>query len=162
MASSASSYAFVSDLEISSSFAASLESAQVSDAEDLVTTSSALSSPHIVSADERAGFPPYSQHHHSRASSRAVSPGHALRSLTSSFSSLESLHSTHSGRLLTLHLEKEQSIIWPSLIVGPIVSTSEESNQPDQYNMDPTSLVLIALESHDIRKDKETAFEYFV
>ncbi|KAG8213417.1 hypothetical protein J3R82DRAFT_11919 [Butyriboletus roseoflavus] len=40
---------------------------------------------------------------------------HAL----SSFSSLESLPSP-SGRLLTLHLEKEQSIIWPSLIVGPV------------------------------------------
>ena len=31
-----------------------------------------------------------------------------------------------------------------------------------QYNMDPTSLVLIALDLYDIRKAKDDAFEYFM
>ncbi|KIK17608.1 hypothetical protein PISMIDRAFT_685058, partial [Pisolithus microcarpus 441] len=31
-----------------------------------------------------------------------------------------------------------------------------------KYNMDPTSLVLFAIELLDIRKDKEEAFECFV
>jgi hypothetical protein len=93
--------------------------------------------------------------------------------MTSSFSSLESLHSAHSGRLLTLHLEKEQSIIWPSLIVGPVpeskspyvpspVVFNSSHELEHKYNMDPTSLVLIALELFDIRKDREEAFECFV
>lgn len=93
--------------------------------------------------------------------------------MTSSFSSLESLHSPHSGRLLTIHLEKDASIIWPSLIIGPVPeslsphvtnSTVFHASQEleHQYNMDPTSLALIALELSDIRKDKEEAFEYFL
>jgi hypothetical protein len=93
--------------------------------------------------------------------------------MTSSFSSLESLHTLQSGRLLTLHLEKEQSIIWPALIVGPVPQSFSPSlsnsliydashELEHKYNMDPTSLVLIALELFDIRKDREEAFEYFV
>ncbi|GLB40197.1 putative thiamin pyrophosphokinase, catalytic domain [Lyophyllum shimeji] len=167
-----SSYAFVSDPEISSSFAASLESGQVSDAED-ISPSPALSSP-SMSSDERV-LPPRSRRRPdaSAAASRSVSPGHALRSMTSSYSSLESLQSPNSGKLLTLHLEKEQSVIWPSLIVGPapeylsplvadsiIFDASLELEH--QYNMDPTSLVLIGLELFDIRRDKDEAFEYFV
>lgn len=31
-----------------------------------------------------------------------------------------------------------------------------------KYNMDPTSLILIALELFDIRKDKEGSFEYLM
>jgi hypothetical protein len=93
--------------------------------------------------------------------------------MPSSFSSLESLHSPQSGRLLTIHLEKDKSIIWPSLIVGSVPESmspnlantvvfagSEELEH--QYNMDPTSLALIGLEHADIRKDKEEAFEYFL
>lgn len=94
--------------------------------------------------------------------------------MTSSLSSLESDHSPRNGRLLTIHLEKEKSIIWPSLVVGPVpedlassftntvvvFDASEES--VDKYNMDPTSLALIALELCDIRKEKEDAFEYFL
>ncbi|KAG6331466.1 hypothetical protein ID866_7625 [Astraeus odoratus] len=160
-----SSYAFVSDPEISSSFAASLESAQVSDAEEVVVAvSPALSSP-TSSADEQPGY-------HRRsvpAASSHVSPAmqpHAL----SSFSSLESLP-TPSGRLLTLHLEKDQSIIWPSLIVGPVpqelsptvpVPMLYDPELEVKYNMDPTSLVLFAIELLDIRKDKDEAFECFV
>ncbi|KAG8213416.1 hypothetical protein J3R82DRAFT_11918 [Butyriboletus roseoflavus] len=49
-----SSYAFVSDPEISSSFAASLESGQTSDAEEVVTVSPGLASP-VSSGDERSG-----------------------------------------------------------------------------------------------------------
>ena len=93
--------------------------------------------------------------------------------MPSSFSSLESLHSPQSGRLLTIHLEKQKPIIWPSLVVGPVpealstisansvvFNASEELEH--KYNMDPTSLALIALELADIRKDKEEAFEYFL
>lgn len=173
-ASTHSSYAFVSDPDISSSFAASLESGQVSDAEDIYAPSPALSSPTLSSADERAFPPPRRKNYSNIATSRSVSPGHAaLRSMTSSFSSLESLHSPHSGRLLTIHLEKDASIIWPSLIIGPVPeslspraanSTVFHASQEleHQYNMDPTSLALIALELSDIRKDKEEAFEYFL
>lgn len=94
--------------------------------------------------------------------------------MTSSYTtSLESLSASNSGKLLTLHLEKELSIIWPSLIVGPapdylsppvtdsvIFDASIELEH--QYNMDPTSLVLLGLEQFDIRKDKDEAFEYFM
>lgn len=168
-----SSYAFISDPEISSSFAASLESGQVSDADDLSSPSPALSSPTLSSADESGrafSFP--RQRPHSNNASRPASPGRALRSLTSSYSSVESLHS-RSGRLVTIHLEKDQSIIWPCLIHGPypvaiapnphnsvLFDASHELEH--QYNMDPTSLVLSALELFDIRKDKEEAFEHFL
>ncbi|KAF5371858.1 hypothetical protein D9615_009561 [Tricholomella constricta] len=167
-----SSYAFVSDPEISSSFAASLESGQVSDADD-ISPSPALSSP-SMSSDERVLPPfPHRKAHSNAAASRSASPGHALRSMTSSYSSLESLQSPNSGKLLTLHLEKEQSIIWPSLIVGPApdylsppvtdsVLFDASLELENQYNMDPTSLVLIGLELFDIRKDKEEAFECFI
>ncbi|KAI6154925.1 hypothetical protein BKA82DRAFT_22420 [Pisolithus tinctorius] len=164
-ASTQSSYAFVSDPEISSSFAASLESAQASDAEEPVTPSPALSSP-TSSAEEQPGY-------HRRVAAPAVS-GHVSPVMQphalSSFSSLESFHSS-SGRLLTLHLEKDQSVIWPSLIVGAVPQELFPSPpipmlyDPDlevKYNMDPTSLVLFAIELLDIRKDKEEAFECFV
>ncbi|KAF8426495.1 hypothetical protein L210DRAFT_3420634 [Boletus edulis BED1] len=161
-----SSYAFVSDPEISSSFAASLESAQTSDAEEVGTVSPGLASP-ASSGDERTGL--VYQRRSGTGGSGAVSPAtqpHAL----SSFSSLESLPSP-SGRLLTLHLEKEQSIIWPSLIVGPVpqelspcapVPVALDTDPEGKYNMDPTSLVLFAIELFDIRKDREEAFECFV
>ncbi|TFK72918.1 hypothetical protein BDN72DRAFT_815321 [Pluteus cervinus] len=162
-----SSFAFVSDPETSSSFAASLESGQVSEAED-TGLSSGLSSP----------GPPRARgvrrsNAHSAVVSRSVSPANAVNSMASSYSSLESLHSPKAGRLLTLYLEKDQSIIWPCLISGPvpeatspilansvIYNSSEELEH--QYNMDPTSLVLIALELFDIRKEKDEAFEYFI
>ena len=41
-----------------------------------------------------------------------------------------------------------------------VFDASEELEH--QYNMDPTSLILIALELLDIRKDKEEAFEYLL
>jgi thiamine pyrophosphokinase len=94
--------------------------------------------------------------------------------MTSSFSSLESHQTPRSGRLLTVHLEKENSIIWPSLIVGPVSEALSSSmtntvvvfdsseDADDKYNMDPTSLALIGLELCDIRKEKEAAFEYFL
>lgn len=95
-------------------------------------------------------------------------------SISSSFSSLESLH-TGTGRLLTLHLEKAESVIWPSLIVGPVPNNLSPCNiaaypwttglhptVETTYNMDPTSLVLIALDLVDIRHSKEEAFEYFM
>lgn len=167
-----SSYAFVSDPDISSSFAASLESGPVSDAEDVYSPSP--SSPVLAYADD--GLYPVQRRKLSSnpVHSRSVSPGHAHPSMTSSFSSLDSRQSPQSGRLLTVHLEKEQSTIWPSLIVGPVPEslTSSISNtvvvfdaneeSEDKYNMDPTSLALLALELSDIRKDKQEAFEYFL
>ncbi|KAK2460878.1 hypothetical protein APHAL10511_007348 [Amanita phalloides] len=171
--SSQSSYAFVSDPEISSSFAASLEGGHMSDAEEVFSPSPGMSSPTLSSADEHIF-----QLHRRRplsnsAASRSVSPGHVLNSIRSSYSSLDSLHYAHSGRLLTLHLEKEQSIIWPSLIVGPVPDTlsapitdslvfNTSYEFEHKYNMDPTSLALLGLEYFDIRRDKEEAFEYFL
>lgn len=142
---------------------------------------------------------PNSTNTNSAVASRSVSPGHGLGlhatnaghagvqgqthtggpvavaygSMASSYSSLESLHGPGSGRLLTLHLEKEQSIIWPSLIVGPApealaphlansVVFNHSHELEHQYNMDPTSLALIGLELFDIRRDRDEAFEYFL
>ncbi|KAI6039984.1 hypothetical protein EDC04DRAFT_2602849 [Pisolithus marmoratus] len=72
----------------------------------------------------------------------------------SSFSSLEPLHSP-SGRLLTLHLEKDQSVIWPSLIVAPV---------PQELSLSTPIpiLILFAIELLGIRKDREEAFECFI
>lgn len=65
-------------------------------------------------------------------------------------------------------------MLWPSLVIGPVPGTLSPCNlssypwdtrtspNEPQYNMDPTSLVLIALDLCDIRDDKEEAFEYFV
>ncbi|OBZ72121.1 hypothetical protein A0H81_07803 [Grifola frondosa] len=171
-----SSYALVSDPEISSSFAASLDSGLVSDIDDAVLSSPALSSPISSSMDEHMGFM-MATNNHRRSNRVSLSPpSHPAPpfSHASSFSSLESLHSS-SGRLLTIHLEKAESVIWPSLIVGPVIeslSPNSLSAYPwrwtsaisveSKYNMDPTSLVLIALDLYDIRKSKEEAFEYFV
>ncbi|KAH6913031.1 thiamine pyrophosphokinase [Coprinopsis sp. MPI-PUGE-AT-0042] len=147
----------------------------VSDAED--SGSSAAVSPTLLQGElERSRNVPPRRRLPSNITSRDVSPGHGpvFRGvqMPSSFSSLESLHSPQSGRLLTIHLEKDKSIIWPSLIVGSVPDSlspnlantvvfvgSEELEH--QYNMDPTSLALIGLEHADIRKDKEEAFEYF-
>ncbi|KAF9450335.1 hypothetical protein P691DRAFT_665527 [Macrolepiota fuliginosa MF-IS2] len=174
-----SSYAYISDPDISSSFAASLESGQVSDADDIISASPGMSSPTLSSADDRLLRHMNRRNQNgtsanSAAASRSVSPGHVQASgLASSYSSLESLNGPNSGRLLTLHLEKEQSIIWPSLIVGPapealapslanstVFNHSHELEH--QYNMDPTSLALIGLELFDIRRDRDEAFEYFL
>ncbi|KAI0783568.1 hypothetical protein C8Q75DRAFT_425326 [Abortiporus biennis] len=172
-----SSFAVVTDPEISSSFAASLAAGLASDPEEAGSSSPALSSPISLSVDDQ---PPPLQTGHRRQNqftiSHPVSPQSNTQSLSlaSSFSSLESLHSA-SGRLLTLHLEKAESVIWPSLIIGPVPESlspsntavypwlfDPSSNTESLYNMDPTSLVLIALDLCDIRHSKEEAFEYFV
>ncbi|KAI0303811.1 hypothetical protein B0F90DRAFT_1709211 [Multifurca ochricompacta] len=168
--SSRSSYALVSEPEISSSFAASLASGPTSDAEDVPVSSPGLSSP-VSSADERTGFSTITRSRRRKQhKSRTGSPLHFAQSIASPLSSVESLHVLGPGRLLTLHLEKSDSIIWPSLIVGPVSETlspcppSPVGLSPEAestYNMDPTSLTLTALELFDIRKDYDTAFEYF-
>ncbi|KAI0314603.1 hypothetical protein OF83DRAFT_1135911 [Amylostereum chailletii] len=171
-ASTQSSYALVSsDPDISSSFAASLASGATSDAEDLTLPSPSHSSP-VSSADERTGYATVQRRRRrTHLSSRGVSPGNASLSFASSLSSRESLHSTRQGRLLTLHLEKADSIIWPSLIVGPVspilsacsIGPSSPSDPKEQtYDMDPTSLTLVAFELSDIRNDKVGSFEYFL
>lgn len=178
-ASTQSSYALVSDPEISSSFAASLESGLLSDADETVLSSPALSSPISGSVDDH-GFAmhmpvPFHRRQPRFTVSHPVSPSRHTPSfsLTSSLSSLESL-STPSGRLLTLYLEKAESVIWPSLVVGPVPETLSPCTSgaypwaqspltvESKYNMDPTSLVLVALDLYDIRKAKEEAFEYFM
>lgn len=94
-------------------------------------------------------------------------------SLASSSISSESLHGSKSGRLLTIHLEKADPVIWPSLIVGPISDTLSQSlssslglgvreEKEGMFDMDPTSLVLLGSDSLDIRQDSEEAFEYFL
>ncbi|KAJ3787005.1 hypothetical protein GGU10DRAFT_350049 [Lentinula aff. detonsa] len=138
-----SSFAFISDPEISSSFAASLENRDAS-------PSPALSS----SPSERSS----ALHQNLSAASHRLQP-------------VSPRHRGYTGKLLTLHLEKSQTVIWPSLIVGPApdavssvryLNTTVSAEIERQYNMDPTSLTLIALELIDIRKNKEEAFECFV
>ncbi|KAI9512055.1 hypothetical protein F5148DRAFT_1165884 [Russula earlei] len=151
-----SSYALISEPEISSSFAASLASGPTSDTEDFHVSSPGLSSS-VSSTDEQFGFSTIS---HSRRrkqqKSRTGSPLHFAPNIVSPLSSVESLNAPGPGRLLTLHLEKSDSIIWPSLIVGPVSETLSPCT--------PTfngSLTLTALELFDIRKDHDKAFEYF-
>ncbi|KAI0649263.1 hypothetical protein C8Q79DRAFT_949654 [Trametes meyenii] len=174
-ASTQSSYAFISEPEISSSFAASLEAGLVSgsDIDDGVLSSPALSSPISSSVDDHLGSGRDSRHRHRPRLSVSPPARQPQRiSQASSYSSLESLH-TGVGRLLTIHLEKAESVIWPSLVVGPVpesVSSIPSSIYPwttsiteeAKYNMDPTSLALIALDLYDIRKAKDEAFEYFI
>ncbi|KAJ8453841.1 hypothetical protein ONZ51_g13371 [Trametes cubensis] len=174
-ASTQSSYAFVSEPEISSSFAASLEAGLVSgsDPDDTVLSSPALSSPVSSSVDDHF-ITGHDARHQRRTHLSASPPARQPQRISqvSSYSSLESLH-TAAGRLLTIHLEKAESVIWPSLIIGPVpesispvpsnvypwtTSVTEEA----KYNMDPTSLALIALDLYDIRKAREDAFEYFI
>ncbi|KAI6019089.1 hypothetical protein EDC04DRAFT_2607659 [Pisolithus marmoratus] len=121
---------------------------KTSDAEEPVPAHSSLT----WSAEEQPGY-------HRRATpavSGHVSAVIQLRAL-SSFSSLEPLHSP-SGRLLTLHLEKDQAELFPSAPIRMLYDPDLEV----KYNTDPTSLVLFAIERLDIRKDREEAFECFV
>ncbi|KZT07632.1 uncharacterized protein LAESUDRAFT_650981 [Laetiporus sulphureus 93-53] len=176
-ASTQSSYAVLSDPEISSSFAASLDGGFPSDVEEPSLSSPALSSPISSSVDEQASYTFMSHPQRSHIiESLPSSPPLILPpfSVASSYSSVDSLRAA-SGRLLTLHLEKAESVMWPSLVVGPVpesLSPSPLSVYPwasssaltieNIYNMDPTSLVLMALDLYHIREAFQDAFEYFV
>ncbi|KAI6041565.1 hypothetical protein EDC04DRAFT_2878861 [Pisolithus marmoratus] len=128
-----------------SGFVASPESAQTSDSEEPVPAHSSPTS----SAEEQPGY----RRQETPAVSGHVSAVIQLCAL-SSFSSLEPLYSP-SGRLLTLHPEKDQSVIWPSLIVAPVPQ--------ELFPSAPIPiLVLFVIELPDIRKDREEAFECFV
>jgi hypothetical protein len=165
-----SSYALISEPEISSSFAASLASGPTSDTEDFHVPSPGLPSP-VSSADEYTGLSTTSRSRRRKQhKSSTGSPLHFAHNVASPLSSVESLDASRPGRLLTLHLEKPDSIIWPSLIVGPVsetlspclpMSMGSSQEAESSFNMDPTSLTLTALELFDIRKDHEQAFEYF-
>ena len=144
-----SSFAFVSDQEISSSFAASLESGQTSEAEELVAS------------------PRLSSSRNSRANNTPdIDPLSNIPFTTSSYSSVDSLHTEQSSRLLTLHLEKQKQSIWPTLIVGPVPETMSpvvsnpsqlEMEQEKRYNMDATSLNFLAEDLFDTqRKDRKS------
>ncbi|KAI0806021.1 hypothetical protein BC629DRAFT_1590447 [Irpex lacteus] len=174
-----SSFAFVSDTDASHDLSLTASMDFTSDWEDSLS-SPALSSPVSLTAEGGTGFP--LQHGSRRrpqfTTSPPVSP-HTTNaplsgpsSIPSSISSVESLH-TGTGRLLTIHVEKAESMIWPSLVVGPVpevLSPSAGSAYPwttsstteSRYNMDPTSMVLIGLDLFDIRDETEEAFEYFV
>lgn len=181
--SSQSSFAIVSDVEFTSSFA---DSTQTSDAEDINSTSTTSASSPVITevspwlspAWENNNLPTSSGIRlHPLSASGPSSPGVVGRlpfntnpSLASSYSSVDSLNA-RSGRLLTLYLDKAEPGIWPSLIVGPVPETMSplqvypcggDADVEKQYNIDPSSLALLGLEHLDIRKDKEEAFEYFV
>lgn len=163
-----SSYAYLSDPEISSSFAASLESGHVSDNDDSDFASPERS--HPVSRDEQVQtttVPAFPQH---AFSSHPASP-RIPTSMTSSFSSIDSMQTGRSARLLTLHLEKSQSSMWPSLIIGPVPDNLSSCpsgpftinrETEGKYNLDPTSLGLMGEDYLSIRHDKEEAFECLV
>jgi len=173
--SSRSSFAVVSDQDLSS-FTASLESGRESEVDEFndLAQSPVFSSP--SSNDERAGITPRHRDEFVMPQISGFSSPHVGPSLKSSFSSTESLHhSARSGRLLTLHLEKAESIIWPSLVVGPApISLVAAVNLPDRwqdpelstseerFNMDPTSLSLMAIDMLDIRQERTEAFEYLI
>jgi hypothetical protein len=193
--SSQSSYAYVSsDPDISSSLAASMEHLSASSDWDNRPerpdpssstgsyASSPYSSPRVLSTgdEELAGLG--HMHHIKRSSSGRGHPsplsgvsGFSGSGIPSSYaSSVDSLHGDGGERLLTLHLEKIESSIWPTLISGPVQTSMSPSSAPlsmgatfdptaeDKYNMDPTSLTLTGLELYDIRQNPEEAFGYFV
>ncbi|KAF5377373.1 hypothetical protein D9757_008037 [Collybiopsis confluens] len=161
-----SSYAFISDPEISSSFAASLENHDTLPSPAL-SSSPSLSSERSFNLHQQFSPPSYSQ---------PVSRRHSIPSSTSSFASIDTsnhiVSGGYSGKLLTLHLEKSQAVIWPALIVGPVPDALESSlgypnslvgiEVEQKYNMDPTSLTLVALELIDVQKDTVEAFECFL
>ncbi|KAF9790908.1 hypothetical protein BJ322DRAFT_999930 [Thelephora terrestris] len=182
--SSQSSFAIVSDVEFTSSFA---DSTQTSDAEDFNSASNTSASspvipamsPWLSPAWENNSLPTSSATRpHPLSASSSAGPGAVLGrlpfntnpSLSSSYSSVDSLN-PKSGRLLTLYLDKAEPGIWPSLIVGPVPETMSPSQAypyggdaevEKKYNIDPSSLALLGLEFLDIRKDQEEAFEYFI
>ncbi|KZS92597.1 hypothetical protein SISNIDRAFT_412611 [Sistotremastrum niveocremeum HHB9708] len=158
-----SSFAFISsEVEISSSFAASLASGRASVADDYIdhARSTGRSTPSST---------PVLPKHRSIPGSPAVM---APSSLTSSFSSVESLPVNRQGRLLTLYLEKAESAIWPCLITGPVPASiarplpgppgTFDSSIEEAYNMDATSLTLRAVELLDVKNDKDEGFEFFI
>lgn len=170
--SSRSSYAYVSsasDQDISSSLAASMEHINTSDWDHPPSTSysSPFSSPRVpASGDEQ-----FTATGSISRTSSGHSPSPLFAGVPASYaSSLDSLHGTGTERLLTLHLEKAESAIWPSLVCGPVPLRmspapagpfSIDQDAEAQYNMDPTSLTLMGLDIYDIRKNKELAFGYF-
>ncbi|KZT29876.1 hypothetical protein NEOLEDRAFT_1127765 [Neolentinus lepideus HHB14362 ss-1] len=169
-ASTQSSYSMLSEREVSSNFSGATGSGPSSDIEDFSGLSSATSSPVLSSPDEQNPFPVSQERRIHLSISRPRSPLlHPVSSVTSSISSLDS--SSRSGRLLTLHLEKVESAIWPCLISGPAPGTigcrsgctlSLNQAAEQRYNMDPTSLMLLGCDLLDLRKEEEEAFEYFL
>lgn len=146
-----SSFAYISDPDLSGSFATSFDG----EAEYAQAYPSVMSGP-------------------SRRSSAVAAPV-SMVSSGSSFQSSSHGHdrepSQSGGRLLTIHLEKKKPGIWPTLIKGPVdislspcvtdpYETPEESESAAQYNMDPTSLAFFAFEMIDVKNEPEKGFEY--
>lgn len=171
--SNASSYAVVSsDPDISSSFAASLASGRQSVADDngfMSTYAQQVQrrAPSVHSSP--ASHPQTPLHPHSIPASPRITESSWASSLSSRSSS--QLQLSRAGRLLTIYLEKSDSIIWPSVIVGPVptaIATPYPSppgvtngKDEEKYNMDPISLGVIGAEQAEAGH-KEEAFEYFV
>jgi hypothetical protein len=160
--SSQSSFAYVSsEPDVSSSLAASVEHLSSDWDNPTSLTSSPWSSPRVGSSGEEQLARPS----HIRRTSSGHAPATTSLGVPSSYaSSVDSLHGDME-RLLTLHLEKVESSIWASLIVGPaplsIPLSSSDPGSDAKYNMDVTSLTLTGLELYDIRKKREDAFGYF-
>jgi hypothetical protein len=154
--SSQSSYANVSDADVTSSLAASFDNLSASDWETPTSFSSPHSSPRDTSGD------------HAFNGTRPNVSNHALQS-TASVDSLATQDGTE--RLLTLHLEKEDPAIWPMLVSGPVgidVSPAPlgppglDPDEESKYNRDPTSLTLLGADLHDVRGNHDEAFNFFV
>lgn len=148
-----SSFAYVSDAEISGSIATSF-------ADDSEYTQAY---PSVYAGPSRP------------TSSITVPP-----SMVSSGSSFQSsgpengqLQLKNGGRLLTIHLEKVKPEIWPTLVKGPVDSSlspcfidpfeiKDQSEDNSTYNMDPTSIAFVAFEMIDVKNESEKGFEYLV
>jgi hypothetical protein len=63
------------------------------------------------------------------------------------------------SRLLTIHLQKTETAMWPNLITGPAPVT-DESFVEAEYNMDPFSLSKVGDDLLKMHEDPECAFEY--
>ncbi|KAI5122755.1 hypothetical protein M0805_009838 [Coniferiporia weirii] len=162
-----SSYAYVSDPEISSSFAASLDSAQVSDNDSDAASPERASDEHRLGVGTSTTVPAFPQR------AFASYPGSPqVQSMDSSLSSLDSLQASRAARLLTIVLVKERSTYWPRVIDGPVPEsysptpsgpfTFDIGVEQQKYNVDPTTLGLLGEEYLKTRNDKDDAFEYFV
>ncbi|KAH7102832.1 hypothetical protein BKA62DRAFT_829098 [Auriculariales sp. MPI-PUGE-AT-0066] len=168
-ASSRSSYALVSDPEQNDVFSSSMVSVERTDADSEPDSEMDVSSPAFSSSQSGSGSGSGSGSAHGGNVPLSQIP--QIESLSSSVSSVDSLHARSSGRLLTLHLEKTEPAIWPVLISGPApvalasplpAPANVEPANEAMFNADPTSLGLLGLDYLDVRKDKSTAFEYFL
>ncbi|KAI6046460.1 hypothetical protein EDC04DRAFT_3136611 [Pisolithus marmoratus] len=159
-----SSYAFISDLEISSSFAVSLESAQTSEVEEPVISFPASLFANIIC--RRTAWISSVDGHSciwTRVTRHAAPrPVIVLLARVIAFA-FRKIVKFASGEGSVCHLAipysgSRTSGTFPSAPIPMLYEPDVEV----KYNMDPTNLVLFAIELLDIRKDREEAFECFM